>query len=62
MAKPIVNENLVALVDSLMQKATSAKSALTLDEKLSIVDRALKLEMLKAKVQDEGYGSGFDEE
>ena len=31
----------------------------SITEKMKVVDRALKLEALKAKVSDDEYGSGF---
>lgn len=33
-----------------------------LDDKLKVIDRALKLEQVKAKFQDEEFGSGFVDE
>jgi hypothetical protein len=33
----------------------------TLDQKLKVLDRALKLEALRLKVTEDGEGSGFDD-
>lgn len=37
----------------------SADNKATLTDKMRVIDRALKLEALKAKVQDEAWGKGF---
>lgn len=31
------------------------------DDRMKVIDRALKLEQLKAKIEDDEFGSGFDE-
>jgi len=36
-----------------------ADDTASITEKMKVVDRALKLEALKAKVSDDEYGSGF---
>ena len=33
----------------------------TITDKMKVIDRALKLEAIKQKMSDEGYGSGFFE-
>ena len=40
-------------------KATMSDPTATLTDKSKIIDRALKLEQLKAKISDDEWGSGF---
>ena len=44
---------------SKLLKDTMASDEASLSDKVKIIDRALKLEAIKHKMVDEGYGSGF---
>jgi hypothetical protein len=53
-------------IDPVLQKAiakllkeTMTSPTATLTDKCKAVDRALKLEAIKHKMKDDGYGSGF---
>jgi len=48
-------------IASLLKKIMADPDA-TLTDKCKVVDRALKLEALKQKVQDDSYGRGFFED
>ena len=48
-------------IANLLKKIMSDPDA-TLTDKCKVVDRALKLEALKQKVQDDAYGRGFFED
>jgi len=41
-------------------KAVKNDPDIPLEDKLKVIDRALKVEALKLKARDEEYGSGFD--
>ena len=43
-------------------KQVMADDTATITDKMKVIDRALKLEAIKQKMQDDGYGSGFFEE
>jgi hypothetical protein len=53
-----VNPDLEKAISDLL-KATMADPMATLTDKTKILDRALKLEALKAKFSDDEWGSGF---
>jgi hypothetical protein len=59
--KVSIDPALTRFVSALMEKATSDE-AMSLDDKLSILDRGLKLEALKQRLKDEQYGGDFDDE
>ena len=42
-----------------MLKQVMADDTATITDKMKVIDRALKLEAIKQKMQDDGYGSGF---
>lgn len=46
-----------AISDAL--KAVMVDSTASITDKMKVIDRALKLEALKAKMQDDEWGSGF---
>ena len=50
-------------VDPELEKAVKelVKSATTPKDKMAAIDRWLKLEAIKAKMQDDGFGAGFDD-
>ena len=53
-----INPELEKVINKLMSEVM-ADSTATLTDKMKVVDRALKLEALKMKDSDEGWGSGF---
>ncbi len=62
-----VNKYLDKMITNLLKEVNSAKNddgkaAYSLTEKMKVVDRALKLEAIKMKADDSGYGSGFGDE
>lgn len=57
-----VNPELEKALNNLMKEAFAKNSTMSLMDKMRIVDRSLKLEMLKAKMKDDGFGSGFSED
>lgn len=63
-SKSSVNPDLEKMMSALLKEATAkdadGKPVMSLTDKMKVIDRCLKLEMIKSKLQDEGYGSGFD--
>jgi hypothetical protein len=57
--KSRISPDVEALMKSMLKMATDTKSTATVEEKLKILDRALKLEAIKAKVSSPNWGSGF---
>jgi hypothetical protein len=53
-----INPDLEKAISELL-KSTMIDPTASLTDKTKIIDRALKLEALKAKVSDDEYGSGF---
>ena len=53
-----INPDLEKAISDLL-KATMGDPTATLTDKTKILDRALKLEQLKAKISDDEWGSGF---
>ena len=53
-----INPELEKAISELL-RATMIDPTASLTDKTKILDRALKLEALKAKVSDDEYGSGF---
>ena len=53
-----INSELEKAISELL-KATMLDPTATLTDKTKIIDRALKLEALKAKMNDDEWGSGF---
>ena len=45
-----------------IMKETVNSAECSLTDKMKIIDRALKLEQVKHKMQDDGMGSGFHDE
>lgn len=63
-----INEVLETAVNKLLKEVMSNKKGedgkplYTLTDQMKVLDRAIKMEALKQKVQDSGYGSGFFQE
>lgn len=56
--KSRVDPSLEAAVRKLLKKVMDDSDA-SITDKMRVIDRALKLEQIKQKINDEGYGSGF---
>ena len=53
-----INPELEKHINQLLTAVMSDPTA-SITEKMKVVDRALKLEQLKAKISDDEWGSGF---
>ena len=53
-----INPDLEKAISDLL-KATMLDPTASLTDKAKIIDRAVKLEQLKAKISDDEWGSGF---
>lgn len=53
-----INPELEKHINHLLSAVMSDPTA-SITEKMKVVDRALKLEQLKAKISDDEWGSGF---
>ena len=53
-----INPDLEKHLNQLLTAVMSDETA-SITEKMKVVDRALKLEQLKAKISDDEWGSGF---
>ena len=60
MSRPTVSADLEAFVAALMKQARQKDTPL--EDQLKIVDRALKLEVLKAKLRNSAMGSAFGDD
>lgn len=49
------------LTDLYAKVVKGVKDDTPLEDKLAIIDRGIKLEVLKHKLQDEDWGKGFDQ-
>lgn len=56
-----LDPELVETIGELLKECRKKTSTLSLDEKLSIIDRGLKLEAAKARLEDDEEGSEFAE-
>jgi hypothetical protein len=56
-------ENLIAdELRNAKRKNTDGSYVMSLTDRMKIIDRALKMEGIKAKVTDDTYGSGFKDD
>lgn len=53
-----INPDLERFVNALMSQVMEDSTA-SVTDKVKVLDRALKLEAIKQKVQDDGWGSGL---
>ena len=53
-----VNPELDKAIAKMLKEVMSNKET-TLTDKCKVIDRALKLETIKQRLSDDGYGSGF---
>lgn len=54
-----VDPQLQQAIKGLLKEVMAGDSKATLTDKCKVVDRALKLEAIKAKLDDPGFGTGF---
>lgn len=54
-----IEKEVKRLLKEVMATPTNGKEAPSLTDKMKVIDRALKLAAVKAKMDDEGFGSGF---
>jgi hypothetical protein len=53
---------LSGMLKEAMEPATQLKAAMSVTDKMKVIDRCLKFESIKAKMEDGGgFGSGFDD-
>lgn len=60
--KPVeksLNPELVEAINKLMKDVMEKDSTATLLDKMRVIDRALQLEKIKQKINDDDWGSGF---
>jgi hypothetical protein len=55
-----INPALEKFIKHMLDEAVKPSSDISLEDKLKIIDRALKLEQLKAKIQDDSFGKDYD--
>ena len=53
-----INPALEKSINTLLKQVMDDKEA-SITDKMKVIDRALKLEAIKQKMTDDGYGSGF---
>ena len=53
-----INPELEKAVSKILKETMGNKEA-TLTDKCKVIDRALKLEQIKQRLSDDGYGTGF---
>lgn len=56
-----INPKLEEHINKLMKEVMSDKDA-SITDKMKVIDRALKLEALKQKMDDSSFGTGFHDE
>ena len=66
MARPVnkgkgVDPALEKAISKMLKEVMSDHES-SIDAKMKVIDRALKLEALKLKITDDGFGAGFFEE
>lgn len=59
MSRRQIDQTLVTFYKALAEKVTNDDKA-TLEEKLMVLDRGLKIEQLKIRLKDEEFGKDFD--
>lgn len=56
-----LEEMVATLLKDAKREATTDKPAMPLEDRLRVIDRALKLEQIKARGSEEDWGAGFDD-
>jgi len=59
---PELEKLLAELLKEAKSKGTLEKPAMSLTDKMKIIDRVIKVEAIKAKMSEDSYGSGFSDE
>lgn len=54
-----INPDLERAISEMLKRAMSEDPPMDAELKLKIIDRAINLEKIKQKVQDDSYGTGF---
>lgn len=57
-----VNGDLEAFISDMMKDARDPAKNFTLKDKLEVANVALKLEVIKARVKDDTFGAGFEDD
>lgn len=61
-----INPDLEKLIKKMVEDAAQPDAvgapAMKMDDKFRVIDRALKLEMLRFKVEEDDWGSDFDQQ
>jgi hypothetical protein len=65
-SKSGVNPELEKMLTEMLKEAkkvdAEGKSIMSMTDRMRVIDRCLKLETIKAKMEGEGYGSGFSDD
>lgn len=63
-SKPKIDAELEGLIKEMVKEArragTDKTPAMPVADKFKVIDRALKLELIKHKMDDDEFGTGFD--
>ncbi len=57
--KSCINPDLEKAINKLLKEVMSPSSETNITDKVKVIDRALKLDALKLKLQDDAWGKGF---
>lgn len=57
-----INPEIDKTITAMLKEVSDKNGGLSLDDKLKVIDRALKLEALKMKTSDPRWGSAFEED
>lgn len=57
-----INEDLEKAISDMLKEAMKAGSDYSVTDKMKVIDRALKLEQIKQKMDDATFGSGFKDD
>lgn len=57
-----INPDLEKAIKDMLKEVTKKGADITLKDKLSVIDRALKLEAIRAKLDDQDWGAGLNDE
>lgn len=57
-----INPDLEKAIKDMLKEVTKKGADITLKDKLSVIDRALKLEAIRAKLDDQDWGAGLTDD
>lgn len=57
-----INKDLEKAISDMLKEAMKAGSDYSVTDKMKVIDRALKLEQIKQKMDDATFGSGFNDD